>query len=129
MATRARSEFTLEELKNTESLLFPGAKAGCIINGRLENNNLYGSLKTQLNGAVLQDYLMEKYHWTEHTFNRVDWKAHYTVITKFPRPQQITLVKYIHGWLATTKRRHREQQSSTNRCTLCGLEDGCMHIF
>lgn len=43
--------------------------------------------------------------------------------------KRITLVKYIHRWLATKKRRHRESRSPDNTCPLCGLVETRDHMF
>ena len=71
-ATKARLDCPMEDLKQQETFIFPGAKIGCKIDGRIENNSLYEVLKTRINGRVLRVYLMEKYHWTESTFWSID---------------------------------------------------------
>ena len=50
---------------------------------------------------------MEKYHWTESTFWSIDWKAHNKELQQIHQGKRTTLIKYIHGWLATKKYRNR----------------------
>ena len=128
LATKARLEFPLTNLKAQRHYLLPGVRAGCKINGRLVNNTLYQSLKQHVNGTTLRTYLMEKYAWTETIFFSIDWKAHHRALLQFPRQRRVTLEKYIFGWLATKKRRNRERQSPTDKCTLCGMTEGNMHF-
>ena len=129
MATKARSEFRLQDLQSQSPVLFPGVKAGCQISGSMINNSLYKALKMHINGSALRMYSMEKYNWTEKMFSYIHWRAHHTALLKFPRQQRVTLGKYIFGWLATKRRRHRERQSPTDKCALCGLMEGRMHLF
>ena len=121
--------FLVQDLQVLPPVLFPGAKAGCQLNGIIVNNALYKSLQSHINGTGIRDYLKEKYDWTEATLESINWKAHHTALTMFPRQQRVTLRKYMFGWLATKQRRYRERHSPTNQCSLCGLLEGKKHIF
>ncbi len=99
------------------------------MNGLLENNQLYDTLKKHINGRVMQHFLQEKYHWTTKVFANIDWMAQQRELQKLPRSQRTTLLKYIHGWLATKRRRHRERQSPNAICSLCGSEEARQHIL
>ena len=129
LASRAREEWSVDQLKGQPSFAFRGTKAVCRINGRLENNNIYRKLTEEINGANLQLYLMERYNWTEKEFNQIAWSAHQREIGRIPRYKQVTLYKYIHGWLATNKRRSRERASIPAQCLFCGHEENRTHIF
>ncbi len=50
LATKAWLKTTYDKLQDTPTFLFPGAKAGCRIAGRIENNSLYMILKDEING-------------------------------------------------------------------------------
>ena len=128
-ATKARTEFSIQSLQQRADFLFPGAKAGCKIDGRVVNNGLYERLKYHVNGHKLQTYLMEKYHWTKTSYSCVDWKAHSKALKCMPQGQKVTLIKYIHGWLATKRRRHREGYSPTGNCALCHQPENGLHLF
>ena len=128
-ATKARIEFTVPILQQREDFLFPGAMAGCKIAGRIVNNGLYERLKYHVNGYKLQLYLMEKHHWSKTSHSRVDWKAHSKALKSIPQGQKVTLFKYLHGWLATKRRRCREGYSPTGNCALCQQQENGSHLF
>ena len=128
-ATKAREDTPLEILKNKEVHILPGAQAGCKISGNIENNSLYTVLKQTIQGWELKMYLIEKYNWTEDIFSQINWIAHSRAFNKMARRQKTTLIKYVHGWLATNKRRFREYRVSTDKCLLCGHSEHRDHIF
>ena len=128
-ATKAREEYSLEELKNRENYVFPSVKAGCKIAGHIENSSLYTVLKHTINGRELKSYLLEKYSWTEGIFSQIDWSSHYRALNTVSRRQQVTLIKFLHGWLATNKQRYRENKFPTDNCTLCGQVETSDHLF
>ena len=81
-------------------------------------------------GTQIKFYLMEKYDWSASIFSQIDWKAHHKELQKFPRKQKVTLHKYIHGWLATQKRKFRERRSVDDTCPLCGgVESGIIFLY
>ncbi len=129
LATRKRLSVDLERLKVRRTFLLPGTKACCRIAGRLENNSLSQILKAEINGKRMREYLMEKYDWTAATYAQIDWVAHQREIGKTSRYQKVTLLKYIHGWLATTSRKFRENRAVDDKCPLCGGRDNRHHIF
>ena len=129
MATNARSLFSIESLKLTRIGVLPGTWAGCIIQKSLVNSDLYRNLKEHIHGTELRKFLMTKYGWTEKTFKLVDWEEHDRQLKAFSIQQRVTLVKYIHGWLATQRRRFREGSSVTAQCPLCGEEETRGHLF
>lgn len=119
LATTARQELPVSRLTGQSSHVFHGHRAGCKINGRIENNNLYKILKEAINGTCLKWYLIEKYDWSESSFQSVAWSIHQRETQKIIRQKRVTLVKYNHGWLATNKRRSREGTS----CPPQGVEE------
>ena len=129
LATKARDIFTLESLKNRIGMLLPGTRAGVVINGHLVNNDLYGALKEQINGQKMKVFLMAKYGWTETTFEVIDWVEHYKQLRRYSLQKRVTLIKYLHGWLATNQRKYREGALHTKLCPLCGHEEHKSHMF
>ena len=129
LATVARTVFSVNELKALEDNVFPGTRVGCKIDGRLENNNLYMLLTEHIQGRALKFFLMEKYGWSYRTFMDIGWIAHQRELSKYPRLQRGTLIKYMHGWLATKLRRRREGSVMDSTCPLCGGEENRQHLF
>ena len=59
----------------------------------------------------------------------IGWIAHQRELSKYPRLQRGTLIKYINGWLATKCRRSREGSLQDSICPLCGDEETKQHMF
>jgi ribonuclease HI len=78
----------------------------------------------------LQQYYYEKYNWTNHIFEGIHWELQYKVLTSYDINDQRRIIKFVHNWLPTNKRLHREKSSATQRCPLCHylVEDEC-HLF
>ena len=129
LATKARETVNFDELQKRETFIFPGAKIGCKLSGRIENNSLHQVLKHTINGRELKLYMMEKYNWNEDIFYQIDWTAHYRSFNKIQRSKKVTLTKFLHGWLATNKRQYRERKSHTELCSLCTEVETPAHIF
>ena len=129
LATRARESVCMTSLQAQVSHVLVGSRASCRIAGRLVNNNLYQRLKEELAGEKLKWYLIEKYDWSEHLFHGIAWTAHQRELKKVPRYRRVTLQKFIHGWLATNKRRNRTESSTPPNCIFCGIVECRNHIF
>ena len=129
LATEARLVFRRNELENTKIGVLRGARAGCVINNRVVNNNLYGELKEHISGEALRQFLMLKYNWTQTTFDMIDWEEHDRQLKAYSIQHRVTLLKYIHGWLASQRRLFREKHSESPMCPLCGHEEDRFHLF
>ena len=129
LATEARDHFSPETSNSQKPILLPGARIGCQINGRIENNDLYSALKNSVDGYALLDYLANKYSWSYSTARDIAWTAHLQEMNKYPKPTRATLVKYLHGWLATKKRRFRSRSFIDPGCPLCGNVETNSHLF
>ena len=70
-------------------------------------------------------YLREKFGWSQTTFEDISWTTHSTALKSLTEPDRVRITKYIHGWLPTGKRRHREKKSYPQDCALChaAIED------
>ena len=128
LATQAREDFRLEDLLKQKALVFRGTKAVCHINGTLVNNNLFSSLTAKIQGKILKDYLVQKYGWTDQILSKILWEEHEKELNKFPYTQKVTLIKFIHGWMATNKRKYREGTAVYDGCPLCGEKDSSLHF-
>ena len=129
LATKAREEVVVAQLRSKKDHVFPGAKAACIIHNRIENNSLYEVLRSQVHGRDLQMYLLQRYGWTAQIFDSIDWITHKREFTKISKLQRVTLIKLIHGWLATSRRRYRTGGVEMSSCPLCTAEETRQHIF
>lgn len=129
LATKSRDRANIRELAHRESYCFPGARVGCVINGRVENNGLYKKLQEHIAGGAMRQYLCQKYDWNWHTFAKVAWEAHEKEFIACPRNKVVTLTKLIHGWQSSQKKSFREGRTLTDTCPLCGTTDTREHFF
>jgi hypothetical protein len=78
----------------------------------------------------LQQYYNEKYNWTAHIFEGIHWELQYKVLSSYDINDQRRIIKFVHNWLPTNKRLHREKLSPTQRCPLCYyLVEDEWHLF
>ncbi len=129
LATEAREKVRSRDMEARTPQLLPGMSAGCTIGEVFIHQNLKEQLHSQMYDGALKQYLCEKYDWDNSVFGDIDWTAHKKAITLFPRLQSITIMKYIHGWLATKRRRYRDGAFEDPLCPLCLKEEGHLHIF
>ena len=66
---------------------------------------------------------------SHHEFTETDWPAHQTALTKHKRTRRATVMKYLHGWLATKSHRHNDGAPIENRCPLCCSSETSTNIF
>jgi hypothetical protein len=78
----------------------------------------------------IQDYYHSKWGWSTETFNSIAWDIQASVVQQFATSDQTRLIKFVHGWLPTQHRLHKEGSATTPGCKLCpaGYEDN-LHIF
>ena len=74
-------------------------------------------------------YLPNRYGWTAQVFSSIDWLTHQREFTKVQKLQQVTLTKFVHGWLATSRRRYRNGGVERSCCPLCTVEETRQHMF
>jgi hypothetical protein len=78
----------------------------------------------------IRQYFHEKYGWTHATFEEIDWDLQLKVLSSYDINDQRRILKFVHGWLPTNYRLHREQQQPKSRCPLCFyLEEQEIHLF
>ena len=129
LATSAREVYTEDRVKTLPPIMWDGTIAVCKIGGLDVNNDLFGQLRLSMTGDTMRGFLINKYEWSERVFRDIDWTAHQREIQKVPPGRKVTLVKYIHGWLATKARRSREGVFNNAMCPLCGEDEIRVHIF
>ena len=129
LATQARQDFDTIINAKQEYKLFPATRAGCLINGHTVNNDVFAALQDHLMGSTMREFLITKHGWTRDIFHQIAWIEHQKELQQFPPMQKITLMKYIHGWLATKRRRFREGLDLDARCPLCGEEETKYHFL
>jgi hypothetical protein len=61
----------------------------------------------------LQQFYKEKYNWSKRTFETIHWDLQYKVLSGYDINDQRRILKFVHNWLPTNKRLHREKASST----------------
>lgn len=108
--------------------MFRGTKEVCHIDDALVNNNLFDSLTEKIQGMALKEYLVQKYGWTYQTLSLISWEEHKQELHKYPNTQKVTLIKFIHGWMVTNNRKHREGIAIHEGCPLCGEKDSSLHF-
>ena len=129
LATEARDKAVNGDLRLTKPLLFPGAMAGCFHQQRMITGSMALAVQTALYEERMVIFLMQKYGWTHHAYNNIDWDAQSSILLSIPAMQRISLMKYVHGWLATKKRQYRKGCYQTSTCFLCDQEEGNTHMF
>ena len=129
LATEAREKALNGDLQLTRPLLFPGATAGCFHKQRMSTGCTSLVVQTALYEDRLVNFLMQKYGWTSTEYKNIDWDAHSSILLSIPAMQKISMLKYVHGWLATKKRQYRKGCFQNSMCFLCDQEEGNTHMF
>ena len=129
LATLAREKVIKGELSAQAPVFLEGAKAMCRIDGTYCTNNLGDRIYNHVYSDTLKDFLCRKYNWLQPTFNSIHWGTHQAVLDNFYGLRQVTVHKYVHGWLATNTRRYREGLASSALCDLCSVEEDSHHLF
>ena len=101
LATLAREKVEGGFLEARRPVLLPESKVVCIISGTLCINNMNENIHQALTSATIQEYLCNKYAWTVQVFCKINWTAHQGAVAHYQLLQQVTVMKYVHGWLAT----------------------------
>jgi hypothetical protein len=80
--------------------------------------------------APIQHFLCEKYEWNSSIFDLINWDLQEKILSTYDKNDQQRILKFVHEWLPTNHRLHRESQSMTARCPLCffRVEDN-VHLF
>lgn len=129
LATAARDKIEKGEMEFPYPCVLPGVRAICMSQSKPWIGDIKQQLYTSVHGPDMKEFLCRKYSWSDKTFNLIDWEAHQSAVRRYPKLQQVTIHKYIHGWLATQKRRFQEGNYTSPNCILCDNEEDEQHIF
>ena len=129
LATEAREAVESGRFLAQKPRFLSGARVMCVAQGHLCTASIKVPVYNSIYARNTKEFLCDRYNWTERVFNLVDWELHYSALSKYSGVQKVTVFKYIHGWLATNKRRYREGGSSTPQCELCSELEDSAHIF
>ena len=129
LATKARQKEIQDLYPARAPTILEGTKAVCHIDGQLCNNFLNAKLKEQMSLKKIQEYLCNKHSWTDSIFTAIDWDAHGLGLKAIPYLQRITVIKLIHGWNATKRRRFQMGGVSNPDCQLCQAVETRTHIW
>jgi hypothetical protein len=78
----------------------------------------------------LQEYYTTKLGWTKKVFASVNWQAQRKALNSFNTADQTRILKFVHGWLPTQSRLHKEGSATTPRCKLChDLHENNRHLL
>jgi hypothetical protein len=72
----------------------------------------------------LIDYMMDKFEWSQETYDSVDWVTHRRAVGRWEK-RRTTIIKQIYRWLPVGKQVHRYDQKNNPGCSTCQapLED------
>jgi hypothetical protein len=55
----------------------------------------------------ISHYYKEKHGWDHNTFQDIDWELQYKALSTFTESNQRKILKFVHGWLPTNKRKKK----------------------
>jgi hypothetical protein len=88
------------------------------------------SIMEASSSVPIWQYYKEKYDWHNSTFDDINSSAQHKVLNRYDNNDQRRILKFLHGWLPTYDRLHREQQSPTPQYPLCNcLVEDNLHLF
>ena len=93
--------------RNREKVLaLPGFGAQLTINGRTITSKHAKYIRSAAISQDIREYMTTKYHWTNKTCNTINWEAHGNILRQLPTTKQTRILKFIHEWLPSGKRKH-----------------------
>lgn len=107
----------------------PGATAVVLMGDRICTTRLKEEIADQVHSPSIQYYMSSKYGWDRDTLLSIGSEGHSAAISKFSLLERITLVKCLHGWLATRKRQSRRKKGISPVCPLCNHVEDKHHLF
>jgi len=97
---------------NLDPPMIDGAGCHLVINDYIIASKHKRTARDVLREKALLRYIQEKYKWTDHTIQGIDWDSHKQAVNSWTyahRKESLTrspptfLRKFLHGWLATGK--------------------------
>jgi hypothetical protein len=100
------------------------------INGITITRDSQQSILQAASRIPLQDYYQTKLGWTKKVFESVCWTVQRKALHSFNAADQTRILKFVHGWLPTYSRLHKEGSATSPRCKLChALYKNNIHLF
>jgi hypothetical protein len=90
-----------------------------VIAEKFVNKDIQRQLLESASKVPIQHYYKEKLGWTSSVFSDIAWELQSKVLCGYDINDQRRLLKFVHGWLPTNKRLHRENKSPHQRCPMC----------
>ena len=129
LATEARDKVSRGEMMPREPRVLEGTGAQIRFNDKICTTAIKPALQFHLYEQETREYLCLKYGWSRRTFQAINWEGHKSALQRFSTLQQITVTKFLHGWLATKKHRYRAGRIHSPLCPFCQQEEDRTHIF
>jgi hypothetical protein len=103
------------------SLLLPTTVIGFFIKNKEITTNLREIIRNERHKTPIKEYLTNKYHWSDSTFNIIDWKLQDHMVRNTPH-REFT-IKFIHRWLPVAS--HPSLNNENQQCIRCNasIED------
>jgi hypothetical protein len=78
----------------------------------------------------IEQYYKQRHGWSQTIFNSISWDTQLAVLRQYRQEDQTRIIKFVHGWLPTQNRKHREGAATSPNCKLCAaLCENNIHLF
>jgi hypothetical protein len=78
----------------------------------------------------IEQYYQERHGWSRETFKAIGWDTQLAVLRQYTQEDQTRIIKFVHGWLPTQHRKHKEGAAPSPQCKLCMARcENNMHLF
>jgi hypothetical protein len=78
----------------------------------------------------IEQYYKEHHGWSQDIFNSISWDTQLAVLRQYRQEDQARIIKFVHGWLPTQNRKHKEGMATSPKCKLCpAFCENNIHLF
>jgi hypothetical protein len=78
----------------------------------------------------IEQYYRERHNWSRATFDDIGWDTQLVVLRQYTQEDQTRVIKFVHGWLPTQHRKHKEGAATSPQCKLCKAQcENNIHLF
>jgi len=100
------------------------------INGQIIHRQIQYQLRDAATSREYQEYLQNKFQWTDATTAQVHWKMHQLANQRLSPSERRIISKFIHEWLPLLDRYHVQSSSISNICPSCrGATEDVSHFL
>jgi hypothetical protein len=90
------------------------------------------TIRHQATTLQANEYLKDKYTWSEKTLNNIHWESHGKAMNNRRGRKQKTTTQFIHQWLPVNSASFRALKGTARLCPYCNSHDythflGCQH--